>query len=93
MDCCKSFGLHIAAGRWGGTAHVVRADRLCPWCDAGALDDEQQKVLGCVAVAPVGQTYADMFTSGIDSTRTSFVQRDHPRVFRCGMPWSFFDTR
>ena len=73
-------GLPIAAGRWAA-AHVVRADRLCTCCDDGALGDERHLVFECTALAPLRQTYADLFTGDTGSMRAFFAQQDHMRVF------------
>ena len=73
-------GLPIAADCWRA-AHVVRADRLCTSCDAGAIGDEQHMIFECTALAPLRQTYAELFTDGTDSMMAYFAQQDHRRVF------------
>ena len=73
-------GLPIAAGRWAA-AHVVRADRLCKYYDAGALGHERRLVFVCTALAPLQQHYADLFTGDTDSMRAFFAQQDHMQVF------------
>ena len=59
--------LPIAAGHWAAS-HVVRADRLCSCCGAGALGDEQHLMFEC-ALVPLRQPYADLCTGDVDSIR------------------------
>ena len=44
-------GLPIAAGRFAGAVHVVRAQRVCLSCNSGAVGDERHLVFDCAALA------------------------------------------
>ena len=47
---------------------------LCQW-------DEKHLVFECAALASLRSRYASLFTSSIDTMRSSFAQRDHMGVF------------
>ena len=47
----------------------------------GALGDERHLVFECTALAPLRQTYVDLFTDDTGSMRAFFAQQDHMRVF------------
>ena len=74
-------GLPIATGRFAGTAHVDRAQRVCLFCNAGALGDERHLIFECTALASLRSRYADLFTSSTDTMRSFFAQPDRMGVF------------
>ena len=74
-------GLPVAAGRLAGAGHVSRAQRICTCCNSGAVGDEMHLVFECVALAPLRQRYATLFTGLTDTMRSFFAQHDHLGVF------------
>ena len=60
-------GLPVAAGRFAGAAHVDRAERVCLFCDSGAVGDERHLVFNCVALAPLRSQHTGLFTSNTDT--------------------------
>ena len=52
----------------------------CSCCDAGALGDERHLVFEYTALAPLQQTYADLFTGDTDNMRAFFAHQDYMRV-------------
>ena len=51
-------GLPIATGRWAGTDHVDRTNRVCLACNRDAIGDEMHMLFECAALAPVKQQHA-----------------------------------
>ena len=72
--------LPVAAGRFAGAAHVDRAERVCLFCDSGAVGDERHLVCDCVALAPLRSQHTNLFTD-TDTMRSFFAQPDHMGVF------------
>ena len=75
-------GLPVAAGRFAGAAHVDRAERVCLFCDSGAVGDERHLVFDYVALAPSRSQHTNLFTGNTDTMRSFFAQPDHMGVFR-----------
>ena len=76
-----SHGLPIATGRFAGTAHVDRAQRVCLSCNAGALGDERHLIFECTALSSLRSRHADLFTSSTNTMRSIFAQPDRMGVF------------
>ena len=86
MRCFLQFrlgchGLPIATGRFAGTAHVDRAQRVCLSCNSGALGDERPLIFECTALAFLQSRYAGLFTCSTDTMRSFFAQPDQMGVF------------
>lgn len=71
-----SHWLKVETGRW---QRLERSQRLCPHCDAGAVEDEVHMVFDCALYAGVRQQYADLFCSG-DRNLGSFLSQPPVRV-------------
>ena len=63
-------GLPIAAGRFAGAAHVDRAQRVCLFCNSGAVGDERHLIFYCIALAPLRSQHAGLFTGSTDTMRS-----------------------
>ena len=74
-------GLPIAAGRFAGTAHVDRAQRVCLSCNSGALGGERHLVFECTALASLRSRYEDFITSCTDTMRSFLAQPDRMGAF------------
>ena len=74
-------GLPIATGRLAGTGHVGRANRVCLACNcyvySGGVGDEKHMIFECIALAPLRQQHADLFTPRTDTMRSFFAQQNH----------------
>ena len=75
-------GLPIAAGRFAGAAHVDRAQRVCLFCNSGAVGEERHLILDCVALAPVRSQHAGLFIGSTNTMRSFFAQPDLLRPLR-----------
>ena len=73
--------LPIDAGRFAGAAHGDRAQRVCLFCNSGAVGDERQLMFDCVALAPWRSEHAGLFTGSTDTMKSVFAQPDHVGVF------------
>ena len=77
-----SHALPVAIGRYAGSHHADRADRVCSHCDSDSIADELHLVFECDALQPFRQRYAALFTPETDTMRSFFGQRDHMQVFK-----------
>ena len=71
-----SHWLKLETGRW---QKLERAQRICPHCDAAAVEDERHMVFDCALYAGLRQQFADLFTAG-DRNLGSFLSQDPVRV-------------
>ena len=71
-----SHWLRVETGRW---QRLERAQRLCPHCDAGIVEDEMHLVFDCALYNGVRQQFADLFSSG-DRNLDSFLSQHPVRV-------------
>ena len=71
-----SHWLRVETGRW---QRLERAQRLCPHCDAGVVEDELHMVFDCALYNGVRQQFADLFGSG-DKNLGSFLSQHPVRV-------------
>ena len=62
-------------------AHIDRTQRVCFFCNSGALGNERHFFSKCAALAFLRSRYADLFTGSTDTTRSFFAQPDHMGVF------------
>ena len=70
LDC---HGLFIATGRYARAAHFDRAQRVCSFCNSGALGDERHLIFDCAALAFLRSRYADLFPDSTQTMRSFFT--------------------
>ena len=71
-----SHWLRVETGRW---QRLEREQRVCPHCDAAAVEDEAHMVFDCPKYAGVRQQCHDLFCSG-DRNIGSFLSQPPVRV-------------
>ena len=71
--------LPIATGWLAGAGHIDRANRVCLACNSAVIQfgNEMHMLIECIALAPLGQQHADLFTPCTDTMRSFFAQQDH----------------
>ena len=65
-----------------GAAHVDRAQRVCLFCNSGALGDERHLIFECAALTSLWSRYANLFTGSTDTTRSLFLLSENPHMIR-----------